>query len=50
MGGNHHKVKGAFLNMLGRVSAASYPYREEVRVMETASASLADHHKEGRGI
>lgn len=43
-------VKGAFLNMLGRVSAASYPCMGEVRVMETASASLDDHHKEGRGI
>lgn len=41
-------VKGAFLNMLGRVNAASYPCMEEVKVMETAS--LADHHKEGRGI
>lgn len=50
MGGNHHKVKGVFLNMLGRVSAASYPCRAEVREMETASASLAGHHKEGRGI
>lgn len=50
MGGNPHMVKGAFLNMLGRVSAASYPCRGEVRVMETANASLDDHHKEGRGI
>lgn len=39
-------VKGAFLNTLGRVNAASYPCTEEVKVMET----LADHHKEGRGI
>lgn len=50
MGENSHMVKGAFLNTLGRVNAASYPCTEEVKVMETASASLADHHKEGRGI
>lgn len=43
-------VKGAFLNTLGRMNAASYPCTEEVKVMETASASLAVHHKEGRGI